>query len=521
MNRVLLVTLLASAGFFTTGFSQTYSTRFEADEAPLSEGGRWTNNGGDWTRIRIKDGIACGTQTGTNTGIYQYNDSYAHLSGFPPDHEAWGTAHIARPNASCIQELEILLRFTSSSHRTTGYECFARCVSSTSSYVQIVRWDGPLGGFTYLADKRGTNYGLNDGDTLKAAVVGDVITVSVNGVEKARATDDTFKTGNPGIGEYLACEAGQGVGSNPDFGFSSFTARGLGGANGSPSQAQDQLVPPGDGGARTDSPLARYALDYDTATEPALQARLQAIDARLRNKYGMTTGQTAVGVLDLKGLRLAMIHPDRIEYAASVAKVGILLAYFQLHPEAATHMDSSTRRELGLMIKISSDEAATEFSRQMGLRQIQEVLNTYHFYDTNQGGGIWVGKHYGAGAERLGDPIADHSHAATVRQLLRFYLLLEQGKLVSPAASRTMRDIFASPDIPHDNIKFVKGLAGRDVRIIRKWGSWQDWLHDSAVVTGPGRHYVLVAFTHHPRGDEYLVELAGAVDDCLAGIGAG
>ena len=29
-----------------------------------------------------------------------------------------------------------------------------------------------------------------------------------------------------------------------------------------------------------------------------------------------------------------MIHPDRIEYAASVAKVGILLAYFQLHPEA-------------------------------------------------------------------------------------------------------------------------------------------------------------------------------------------
>jgi len=72
----------------------------------------------------------------------------------------------------------------------------------------------------------------------------------------------------------------------------------------------------------------------------------------------MTTEQTAVGVLDLKGLRLAMVHPDRIDYAASVAKVGILLAYFQLHPEAATHLDPQTRHELGLMAKASSNALA-------------------------------------------------------------------------------------------------------------------------------------------------------------------
>jgi hypothetical protein len=234
MNRFLFVTLLASAGLSMIGFSQTCSTRFEGIESPLSEGGRWTNNGVDWTQIRKKDGIACGTQTGTNTGIYKFNDSYAHLSGFPPDQEAWGEARIARPNAACIQELEILLRFTSVPHRTTGYECFARCLNSTSSYVQIVRWDGPLGKFTYLADKRGTNYGLNNGDIIRASIVGNVVTVYINGVEKARVTDDTFKAGNPGIGEFLACDSGQGIGSNSDFGFSSFTARGLGGTNGSP-----------------------------------------------------------------------------------------------------------------------------------------------------------------------------------------------------------------------------------------------------------------------------------------------
>jgi beta-lactamase class A len=260
-----------------------------------------------------------------------------------------------------------------------------------------------------------------------------------------------------------------------------------------------------------------YALDFTTPVDPALQAGIEAIDAKLRARYDMAPHQTAVGVLDLNRLRLAMIDPDRIEYAASVAKVGILLAWFQLHPEAAQHLDPATRHELGLMIKASSNEIAAKYSQAMGLKPIQQVLDSYHFYDTNHGGGIWIGKHYGKGDERYGDPIGNNSHGATVRQLLRFYLMLEQGRLVSQEASKTMRGIFESPDIPHDNIKFVKGLAGRDVRIIRKWGTWEEWLHDTAIIIGPGRHYILIALIHHPKGDEYLEELARAVDDLMQG----
>ena len=267
---------------------------------------------------------------------------------------------------------------------------------------------------------------------------------------------------------------------------------------------------------RAMSSLKRYDLDFQTATDPVLQKKLVAIDGGLRRKYGMTAQQTSVGVLDLRKFRLALIHPDHEEYAASVPKVGILLAYFQLHPEAATHFDAKVRHELGLMAKISSNEMAAKFSRELGLKEIQRVINSYHLYDTNHGGGIWVGKHYGAGAERIGDPLNNFSHAATVRQLLRFYLLLEQGKLVSPEASRTMREIFASPDIPHDDIKFVKALSGRNVQIIRKWGTWENWHHDTADITGPGRHYVLVALTNHPQGDEYLVDLGRAVDDMMS-----
>jgi beta-lactamase class A len=262
------------------------------------------------------------------------------------------------------------------------------------------------------------------------------------------------------------------------------------------------------------SGIMAYRVEHGTQTNPMLQVQIEDIDAGLRAKYGIATEGSAVGVMDLRTGRLAMIHPDRGEYAASVPKIAVLLAYFQLHPESREKLDPQVRHELGLMIKASSNEMASKYSRAMGLKEIQSVLESYQFYDRNHGG-IWMGKHYGPSQERIGDPINDHSHAATVRQLIRFYLLLEQGKLVSPEASARMREIFASPDIPHDDIKFVKGLAGRDVRLLRKWGSWKDWLHDSAIITGSGRHYILVALIHHPKGDEYLSDLARAVDDVM------
>lgn len=258
--------------------------------------------------------------------------------------------------------------------------------------------------------------------------------------------------------------------------------------------------------------FASYRMDYDTPVDASWQRELETLDLRLREKHDMAAEQTAVGVLDLRTLRLAMVQPDVEFYAASVPKIGILLAYFQLHPEAATNLSASTRRELGEMIKVSSNEMAAKYSQTMGLREIQRVLERYGLYDAKRGGGLWVGKHYGKGGERIGSPVGDNSHAATVRQLLRFYLLLEQGKLVSPAASRTMREIFASPEIAHREDKFVKGLAGRDVQVLRKSGWWENWFHDTAIITGPGRHYILVALTQHPKGDDYLEDLARAVD---------
>ena len=257
-------------------------------------------------------------------------------------------------------------------------------------------------------------------------------------------------------------------------------------------------------------------LDFQTACDPELQVKLVALDAQLRERHGMVATQTAAGILDLRNARVAMLRPDHQEYGASVPKIGILLAYFQLRPEASRELDPQVRHELGLMIKQSSNELAAKFSKQLGLELIQTVLTQAGLYDTNHGGGIWVGKHYGITGERRGDPLGDLSHAITVRQVLRFYLWLDQGRLVSPQASGVMREIFASPAIPHREDKFVRGLAGRPLTILRKAGWWEDWFHDSALITGPGRHYVLVAQTRHPNGEDYLRGLAAAVDDLMA-----
>lgn len=263
---------------------------------------------------------------------------------------------------------------------------------------------------------------------------------------------------------------------------------------------------------------SEYRLGYRAETDPWLQRQVQEIDRVLSAHFGLRVEERAVGLLDLTRGRLALIRPDEMFYAASVPKIAILLAWFEKMPESAEELAPDVREALGRMIKHSDNALAARFSRQLGLPAIAEVLESpeYGFYDKKRGGGLWMGKHYAPGDERLRDPLKDLSHAATVRQCLRFYLMMEQGRLVSPAASAMMRDVFASPDLEHRQSKFVKGLAGRERTILRKSGTWENFHHDTALVEGEGRRYILVALTESPRGGEYLEELAAAVDDLLA-----
>jgi hypothetical protein len=86
-----------------------------------------------------------------------------------------------------------------------------------------VRWTGPLGDFTELFDVKGAQFAVKDGDVMSASVVGNVITAYRNGVQMAQVTDNTFTTGNPGIGFNLLNDLEVCRGTNGDYGFTHYT----------------------------------------------------------------------------------------------------------------------------------------------------------------------------------------------------------------------------------------------------------------------------------------------------------
>jgi len=197
----------------STSSTQTYTTEFDGNENPLSEGGAWTHTGLDWTKVAKSNGIAYGTQTG-NDG---YNDSYAILSGYSPNQSGSAQVHlIGSIDASCSHEVEILLRWSDAAHSAKGYEVN---LSFDGGYAQIVRWNGAYGDFTALG--AGSYPGLKNGDTFSASINGNVISAFVNGTKIAEVTDSSYSSGNPGIGFFRRdCGAGS------DFAFENFTATG-------------------------------------------------------------------------------------------------------------------------------------------------------------------------------------------------------------------------------------------------------------------------------------------------------
>ena len=101
---------------------------------------------------------------------------------------------------TCYPEVELRLRSTLSAHLCNGYEIAFSLKPDKMAYLIIVRWNGPLGDFTYLFNQKGSQYQAKPGDIIKATVVGNVISAYKNGVLIGQATDNVFKSGNPGMG---------------------------------------------------------------------------------------------------------------------------------------------------------------------------------------------------------------------------------------------------------------------------------------------------------------------------------
>jgi hypothetical protein len=202
----------------------SYSTTFPLTESPISEGGHWIHLGTPWALVDTAGGVAYGTQPGDGA----YTDSYAHLSGFPPNQTVTVTVHLdAGFSPGGTREVEIHLRWADSAASARGYECN---LAYNGGYAEVVRWNGPLGSYTYVSPQGSGGPGaVHDGDVFKAQIVGNVITTWLNGrqlqqVDVSSIGGTVWSDGDPGMGFWR----GSGASATPgDYGFSSYSATSL------------------------------------------------------------------------------------------------------------------------------------------------------------------------------------------------------------------------------------------------------------------------------------------------------
>ena len=205
----------------THASAREYTTSFPLTENPLFEGGNWINgatDGIDWADVSTTPGLAIGLESGS-TG---YDDATALLTGsWGPNQTGWGTVFAKnRKSGNVYEEVEIRLRSTISPHSCTGYEVLFSLKPDSGCYVQIVRWNGPLGDFTYVATTGGAQFVLHPGDKVMGSVTNNLITAYINGTEVLHGMDTNYTSGSPGIGIFIAGASGV----NHDYGFTSFTA---------------------------------------------------------------------------------------------------------------------------------------------------------------------------------------------------------------------------------------------------------------------------------------------------------
>ncbi|MEX2482880.1 MAG: serine hydrolase [Gammaproteobacteria bacterium] len=253
------------------------------------------------------------------------------------------------------------------------------------------------------------------------------------------------------------------------------------------------------------------------AGDPRLQRLLERSLDRIGLSEAARADHLAVALVDISDIhqpRLAAVNGDTMMYAASLPKIGILLAALHEVERGRMTLTSGLRRSLHEMIRVSSNVEATRVMNLVGKQRVNQILASkrYRLYDRLRNGGLWVGKEYGPRPAFERDPLHNLSHGATVLQVARFYYLLAAGELLRPDLNAELKRALGEPGIFH---KFVKGLHGRNVEIYRKSGSWRHWHADSALVETPRGSYILVGLVADSRGGEWLPKIARTLHDAM------
>lgn len=217
----------ASGGFFPARLG--YATRFQADEDPVSEGGRWrggATHGTNWQDFLTSGGRAYGKQTGTKPTTNGYDDSCAYR--LAPAGKTWGLNQDVVGKVfltgrggwgAGFHEVELLLRGTVSSGSNRCYEVLFGMEAGTT-YCQITQWKGPKASssgdfatsYDFLEDNNTFTAPAND-TFVRATIISNVIRAytSTDGVTWTECSDPHDITGDadpilvpgsPGMGHW-------------------------------------------------------------------------------------------------------------------------------------------------------------------------------------------------------------------------------------------------------------------------------------------------------------------------------
>lgn len=259
---------------------------------------------------------------------------------------------------------------------------------------------------------------------------------------------------------------------------------------------------------------------HDQVLQNKLNTILNSDDqwVALSNKKSLSIG--IVDMLDPIHSRFAAINGDNMMYAASLPKIAVLLASEDAINRGKIVETAEVKNDMRMMIAKSSNEAASRMINRVGIDHIASVLQdpSYNLYDKQNGGGLWVGKPYGRGGIRIGDPLKNLSHAASVMQVCKYYYMLAFGQLVSKDRSKDMLQLLSEPELHHKFVSVLDRVAPT-ATVYRKSGTWENWHADSVLVWDEDRRYIVVVLAMDGGGEKILRDLMVKIDEVLVAKG--
>jgi beta-lactamase class A len=268
---------------------------------------------------------------------------------------------------------------------------------------------------------------------------------------------------------------------------------------------------------------ATHAQDWQPlyeSVDPKLQKELEKrLNANPEWARLIARKKMAIGLVDMSGTtpRFARVNGNEMMYAASLPKIAILLSAYVSFEDGSLRETDAIHKDLGDMIRVSSNAAATRLIDMIGMKKIQNVMKDpqFGFYDEKRGGGLWVGKRFASAGPRVGDPVHNISHGATATQVCRFFYLLATEKLINPQRSRMMLKDLSDPHLHHKFVSQVEELAP-GATMYRKSGTWKQWHADAIMVQGSRwRDYILVGLVESNNGETILRQVLPAMEELI------